>query len=208
MHSPFLIRVARDCQNNSHFKNLQNDRGSSRREKRQSDTRIGHGIGHHRDIQYGLQRDLDGEAVNNNRTKSVRCFGRNAEAAPDKKSEQRHHANGTDKAQFLTNNGKNKVVLRLGNVAVFLLAVAESLAEKPTRANGIEPLQSLPCRAQRINLINENPCGHTGLGIARKQQNDQHSGKADAHDPQKIFFLGTAEIHGGQPQKPNDNNTR
>ena len=92
-------------------------------------------IGDNCDIEDNLNGNLDGDAKRNKRGKKAALPKCKAHSAFYEQGEQQENGKRPDKAELLTGNGKNKVVLRLGNVAEFQAAVAESETEKAARSD-------------------------------------------------------------------------
>ena len=68
----------------------------------------------------------------------------------DKQGEQNQDQSGTDKAQFLADNGKNEVVVLLRQIKVFLSALTETKTEQSSASDSIERLDYLVASIARI----------------------------------------------------------
>ena len=64
-------------------------------------------------------------------------------ASEDQQSEQKKNEACADKTQFLTDDGEDEIVLRLGKKELFLAALAEAHAEETAGADGVKGLDDL-----------------------------------------------------------------
>ena len=70
----------------------------------------------------------------------------------DHKEKQHDNRHCPKKPQFLADNGKDHIVLRLRKKSQFLDALSQSLAHKSAGADGVESLKNLEALSLRIQL--------------------------------------------------------
>ena len=120
----FRRNVARYAQNNAHFTELHQQRRAAIAEKRQRDAGAGDEIRDDRDVQKHLDRqqrrdaDADEEAVAVGRVRGDPI------AAADEQRKQDQDRDGADIAELLADDGKNVVIVLLGQIEVLLPALA------------------------------------------------------------------------------------
>ena len=77
---------------------------------------------------------------NDQRSEHIRCILCNKEQSVQKIPEQDQHKNTSENPKFLTDNGKDHIVLSLRNASQFLDTVSKSPSEKATGADRIQCL--------------------------------------------------------------------
>ena len=111
--------VARYAQNNAHFTELHEQRRAAIAEKRQRNARTRDEVRDDRDVQKHLDRqqrrdtDADKEAVAVGRVRG------DPVAAADEQRKQDQDRNGADIAEFLADDGKDIVIMLLGQIVSF-----------------------------------------------------------------------------------------
>ena len=93
---------------------------------------------------------MRGNTGGKQRTETVARVHGDIIAAHDQQNKQQNHDDGSDKTEFLTENGENIVVMFLGQIQVLLSAFAEAEAHQAAGADGIERLQNLIAVVRRV----------------------------------------------------------
>ena len=110
-------------------------------------------------------------------------MGCQRDAPPQQQGKQQDHRTGPDEAQFLAQNGKDEVVLRLGHEQVLLAAVAKAQPCRAAAANGVQALNGLVTVAQRVGewvQPGAEAAGRVGHKV-RHDDNGRPDGSGPAH---------------------------
>ena len=94
---------------------------------------------------------------------------------PEHQDKQKNDTDGTEKAEFLTDNGKNHIILCLRHIAQLLQALSESFSKQLAGSDCIECLHGLISLISRC--LRMFPCLHTVTPVRRdidKCENKQH----------------------------------
>ena len=174
-----------DRKNDAHFRELHDERGSAVAEERERDSRCGNGRRDDRDVQDRLNADLQSQTHDQERGKRVGRFGRDDEASPHQKQEKGDQRKSADDAQFFAYDGKDKVVLRLGEPEVLLVAITQAYTENASRADGEQALVGLPSASSQI-IFGVKPGVNACFGVIRKDDQTccrRREGYTDSADP-------------------------
>lgn len=122
-----------------------NQRSTAVAEKRQADTRVRNCICYNCNVQNHLDAHLHGQANSQQHTEFVLCPQGNHNSPPNEHRKQNDNQQRTDKAEFLTDNGKDEVILWLRQIQIFLPALAQTQPKQPPGTDRIQGLLRLPC---------------------------------------------------------------
>ena len=89
---------------------------------------------------------------NQKSAEQIRCIIGDHHKPVNHKKKQHDNRNSPKKAQFLTDDGKNHIILGFGKESQLLDAFAQSLPHQASGANGIKSLKDLEALSLRIQL--------------------------------------------------------
>ena len=102
-------------------------------------------------------------------------MGGDGNAPPEQQHKEQYHGAGPHKAQFLADDGKDKVVLRLRHEQMLLAAIAQPQPSSPAGADGIQALDGLVAVPQRVGK-GVLPGAQTVGGVGDQIRHHHHSG--------------------------------
>ena len=142
-------RIARagDTEHNAHLAKQEQQTCAAGREERQADAGVGQQRRANADVQKYLPPHLRDDADAQQGAVQIRGAQRNADPLHQKRRKESDQRQRTDKAQFLPDHGKDKVVFGIRQPLVLLDTVADADTEQPAGADRIDALQSLPLHA-------------------------------------------------------------
>ena len=133
------------------------------------------------------------------------------DSAPYKQGEYKQDDDRADKTELFAHYGKDKVVLRLGQVQILLSALSETESEQAAGAYGIKAVSCLPSAvphiAVEIGVERLTPAVHTlhgvGQGAGDPQQYDDDRENGGAYG--KPLDLDARHIHHKYREQSADN---
>ena len=109
-----------DAGDDAHGKERRDERAAAVGEERQSDTGVWNGVRYNHYIKYRLDCNLCNYAENDKRCKFILASVGDFNAADKEERKQNNDCDCADKAELLADDCENEVVLRLGNIKIFL----------------------------------------------------------------------------------------
>ena len=153
------------------------------------------------DVEEGLQRKMRGDPRGEQRAEAVTRVHGDIIAAHDEKNKEQDHDDRADKAQLLAEDGENVVVVLLGQVQIFLAALAEAEAHEAAGADGVERLEDLVAVVRWVGG-RVTPGGDAAAGIALRFEIDEgEQADGDAAEGEPFELHAAEEQHGGSREE-------